>query len=67
MLHLAVEMDTSSYADEALQFMTLSPLQNLDESGDSETNTDTDTELRDDQADIADISSSGGAAAAYTC
>ncbi|XP_044021641.1 homeodomain-interacting protein kinase 3-like [Siniperca chuatsi] len=56
MVHLVDEMDTSPYADDALQFMTVSPLDNLDESDDSLTNSDNDMELRDDQAsDSADL------------
>lgn len=49
MVHLVDKMDTNSYADAALQFMTVSPLDNLDESSDSHSDTETNMELRDDQ------------------
>ncbi|XP_071354495.1 probable serine/threonine-protein kinase dyrk1 [Trachinotus anak] len=41
MVHLVDEMETSSYADNALQFMNVSPLHHLDESDDSFINTET--------------------------
>lgn len=54
-VYLVNEMDTSSYADDALQFMTVSRLDYLNESDYSLTNTETDI-TRDNQAsDSSDL------------